>query len=213
MKRLIIICEGETEQELCSNMLRPYFVVKDIMVECPLIKKSMGGIVSWHALKSQILGHLAEHAYVTTFIDYYGIKDSYQYPCWTESKGIADKYERITLLESAMGTDVDSYKFIPYIQLHEYEALLFNNKDSFTNILPENELQDEAALIDVIAKFPNPELINDKLETSPSHRLKKIIPTYDKIIYGYCLAEEIGLDNIRAKCPHFDGWLEKLAKI
>lgn len=195
---------------MCDNLLRPYLLAKGIMLECPLIKKSMGGIVSWRALKSQILGHLEEHAYVTTFIDFYGIKDSFRYPNWIESKQLTNKYERLGMIEAGMAEDVNDYKFLPYIQLHEFESLLFNNKDSFINILPEGDLQDEDALDEVLKTFPNPELINDKVETSPSHRLEKIIPSYDKILYGGYLAEDIGIDRMRTKCPHFNEWLIKI---
>jgi hypothetical protein len=58
MKRLIIICEGETEQNFCQDILMSYFSAKHIYIECPLIKKSKGGIVSWSALKNEINNYL-----------------------------------------------------------------------------------------------------------------------------------------------------------
>ncbi|MDA3816451.1 MAG: DUF4276 family protein [Prolixibacteraceae bacterium] len=74
MKRVIIICEGETEKEFCNTILTPYFAKKDIFIQSPLIKKSMGGIVKWSELKKQITLHLTNDskAFVTTLIDYYG---------------------------------------------------------------------------------------------------------------------------------------------
>jgi len=214
MKRLIIICEGETEQEMSDKILRPYFQIKDFVIECPLIKKSMGGIVSWPALKAQIQGHLKEHAYVTTFIDYYGIKDRHQFPCWMESKDMTNKYDRIRLIEDGMKIDVNrNHMFLPYIQLHEFEALLFNNMESFSNVLPEEELMDKTTLENVLDTYSNPEMIDDGIETSPSHRLKLIIPAYDKVLYGYYLAEEIGIERMRDKCPHFNDWLTRIEGI
>ena len=56
----------------------------------------------------------------------------------------------------------------------------------------------------------NPEMINDVRETSPSHRLDRIIKGYNKIIYGNIIAEAIGLDNIRSKSPRFNEWLNKI---
>lgn len=47
MKRLIIVCEGPTENEFCLNVLAPVLMKADIYVEAPLIKKSNGGIVPW----------------------------------------------------------------------------------------------------------------------------------------------------------------------
>ena len=54
MKRLIIVCEGPTEQEFCKDVLCPYFQSKGIILEYPTIKHSNGGIVSWATLKKQL---------------------------------------------------------------------------------------------------------------------------------------------------------------
>ena len=78
MKRMIVICEGPTEQEFCKDVLTNYFITKNISIECPTIKHSNGGIVSWNTLKKQIIMHLNEgDCFVTLLIDYYRIKDSY----------------------------------------------------------------------------------------------------------------------------------------
>ncbi len=58
--------------------------------------------------------------------------------------------------------------------------------------------------------FDNPEMINNVKETSPSHRLARIIKGYNKIVYGNILAEAIGLDYIRLKSPRFNEWLNKI---
>ncbi|HEC1684776.1 TPA: DUF4276 family protein, partial [Campylobacter jejuni] len=64
----------------------------------------------------------------------------------------------------------------------------------------------------IIEKYNNPELINNSKETSPSNRLKKILsfPSYNKILHGGRIAKEIGIDNIRLKCRHFNKWCEKI---
>ena len=76
MKRLVIICEGQTEKEFCKDLLASALSSYEIYVDTPLIKHSGGGIVPWNVLKRQIEGHLREEdAFVTMLIDYYGIKD------------------------------------------------------------------------------------------------------------------------------------------
>jgi hypothetical protein len=45
IKRVIIICEGVTEQQFCNDVLAPYFSKENIFISNPLIKKSGGGIV------------------------------------------------------------------------------------------------------------------------------------------------------------------------
>uniref|UniRef100_UPI004026BECB DUF4276 family protein n=1 Tax=Prevotella sp. TaxID=59823 RepID=UPI004026BECB len=60
MKRLIIVCEGPTEQEFCLEVLGVELAKRDVYVEAPLIKHSHGGIVAWEIIKRQILKHLQE---------------------------------------------------------------------------------------------------------------------------------------------------------
>lgn len=215
MKRIIIICEGQTEQEFCKDVLYPYLFAKGIIISHPLIKKSNGGIVSWYHLKKQIEGHLKEDtsAMVTTFIDYYGTHEKHSFPNWTDGLALPDKNERLTFLESAMKADIDEsckYRFVPYIQLHEFEGLLFNNIEVFKQHIPINELLDLAELDRIIRQNPNPELINEGRETAPSKRLKKLVFGYSKRIYGPIIAEAIGLENIMNKCPRFNQWIASL---
>jgi hypothetical protein len=216
MKRLIIICEGETEQEFCKDVLYNHFINKDIVIKTPLIKKSMGGIVAWEHIKNQILLHLKEDVIVTLLIDYYGIKDYHNFPKWVESKAIVNKIDRMTYLENAMKEDIDDstrFRFIPYIQLHEFEGLLFNNIETFKSNIPKNEFTDIRELESTINSNANPELINDGDKTAPSKRLERLISGYNKIVYGAILAEKIGLERLRAKALRFNEWITKLENI
>lgn len=106
--------------------------------------------------------------------------------------------------------DAVRYRFVPYIQLHEFESLLFIDINAFYRWIPKREFRDEEALKQVISSFPNPEMINDNKETSPGHRLKKLISGYDKVLYGSIIAEEIGIDHMRERAPRFNHWIEKM---
>lgn len=216
MKRLIIICEGETEQEFCKDVLYGYLQKKDIYIETPLIKKSLGGIVPWGDLKKQIDLHLQENVYVTMLIDYYGIQDFHQFPKWEESKSVVNKIERISFLENAMRDEFEDrvkHRFIPYIQLHEFEGLLFNNIETFKTNIPSKELTGLEELENTIDTNDNPELINEGKNTAPSKRLVRLISGYNKIVYGAILAESIGLERLRAKAVRFNGWIQKLESL
>jgi hypothetical protein len=218
MKRVIIVCEGETEKEFCTKILSPSFSQKNIFIQSPLIKKSMGGIVKWAELKKQILLHLKNDtsAYTTTFIDYYGLYKKYQFPEWEEAMKIADKNKRMVFLENAMLMDIDASlrnRFLPYMQLHEFEGLLFNDINVFYEQIPKNELVGIKELQQTFRDYDNPEMINDKRETSPSHRLERIVEGYNKIVYGNYLADAIGLEKIRNKSPRFNEWLNKIEKL
>lgn len=218
MKRIIIICEGETEKEFCTTILNPYLSFKDIFIQSPLIKKSMGGIVKWDELKKQIHLHLKydSNVYVTTFIDYYGLYSKYNFPNWDIAEGEINKNTRMEILENGMSMDIDEtvrHRYIPYLQLHEFEGLLFNSKNIFYEQIPENELLGTEELSNIFKEYDNPEMINNNKETSPSHRLDRIIYGYNKIVYGNILAEAIGLNNIREKSPRFNEWIRKIENI
>ena len=218
MKRIIIICEGQTEQEFCKTILSPFFAPLGIYLSAPIIKSSQGGIVPWPRLKRQIEIHLKaeQDAYVTTLIDYYGIRDDHNFPYWEESKCEPQVQERVAKVEKGMLEAVGqlfSSRFLPYIQLHEFEGLLFSNGDVFERVIPEEDLVNKEDLVQTLAEFDNPEMINTSRETSPSHRLERIINGYDKIVYGNYLAEGIGLNRIRERCPRFNEWIERMMKI
>lgn len=215
MKRLIIICEGPTEQEFCMEVLGADLAKRDVYVEAPLIKHSHGGIVPWATIKRQILKHLQEgEACVSMLVDYYGIKEQFGFPGWEESLCIVDKTERLHFLLEKMEEDIPEefrYRFIPYIQMHEFEGLLFSDVHAFLNSFEEDEIkiEDLQAAADA---FESPEMINNSPETAPSKRLIDAIPDYDKIVFGNCVAMDIGLEKIRKKCPLFNEWVEKLER-
>lgn len=208
MKRLIIICEGETEQEFCQDVLYPYFSPKGIHISCPTIKKSHGGIVKWNTLKKQIENHLKQEkdAYVTTFIDLYALPSDYPNFEVNTVKGI----------EWGMEAGIDpslSDRFIPYIQRHEFECFIFASMDVLKNNFKPQEA-DFDEIEKVVREFADClEDINNGPQTAPSKRLLATIKGYDKIVYGACLAHEIGLPTIRQKCPRFSAWLERLERI
>jgi Domain of unknown function (DUF4276) len=157
------------------------------------------------------------NAIVTTFIDYYGIHANHDYPKWADVQSFKNKNAALETIENAMNNSVDNkiqHRFLPYIQLHEFEALLFSDIEVFNKNFDENEFRDYDYLIETVSKYENPEEINNSSLTAPSKRLLKILsPNYSKVIYGSLLAESIGLNTIRNKCFRFNHWLSKLEDI
>ena len=188
MKTVIIICEGPTEEVFCRNLLSQY-----LQNSCRIEIRLLGGNCNWQRIKDMAEKALKQqkNALVTTFFDYYGVKTK-KFPNWKETVGInkANVRERIEILENGMLEEIDSnlrYRFIPYVQLHKFEALLFNNIEVFDEMF-EFEQYDRAELLNVFNEFPDPEMIDQGTETSPSHRLIKIIPAYRKVIQGNAIA-------------------------
>lgn len=224
MKRIIIVCEGQTEQQFCNDVLQPHFNQIGIFIQNPTIQKTGGGIVNWEALKYQIETHLRQDptAIVTTLIDFYGIHANHKYPNWLAASKNNDKNIGMDLMENGMLTDVSlgmQSRFFPYVQLHEFEALLFSDINVFDRSFEKNEFLNYDYLQQTINQNSNPEMINDGVETAPSKRLSKIIKGYYsdnenmKVFYGSLLTYDIGLIKIRAKCPRFNDWITKLENV
>ena len=218
MKRVFVICEGRTEQEFAGTTLAKYLHEHGVQLVAPLIKASGGGIVKWHKLRDQIETHLKSEsqAYVTTFIDYYGISGKHEFPDWNTAYKIQDKTERVNALETAMRHDLApdlQHRFLPYLQLHEFEGLLFADITALIAQIPAADLIGRQELEATVKEFPNPELINDQKETSPSHRLQRIIRGYHKVVYGCILSEAIGVERMRARAPRFNNWLTAIEKL
>ena len=218
MARLIIVCEGQTEQEFCNDILQPHLIQFGIVVQNPTIKKTAGGIVRWDSLKHQIETHLKQDptAFVTTLIDFYGIHAYHNYPSWLQANQHNNKNIGMDLMEQGMLSDISTqfqHRFIPYIQLHEFEGLLFCDINVFDNGFEKNEFLDYNYLLQTINDNQNPELINDSSITAPSKRLLKIIKDYSKITHGCLIAQDIGINKMRAKCPRFNKWIDDLEHI
>ncbi len=102
-----------------------------------------------------------------------------------------------------------SPNFIPYIQLHEFEALLFSSVDTINNTLQNATPSTLSKLKKVLHTFGEPEKIDT--HKGPSVHLNEIYENqYQKIFHGISIAEQIGLEEIRDACPHFDNWLKML---
>lgn len=215
MKKLIIICEGQSEQMFCDRILKDHFLALNIEIEYPLIAHSNGGIVKWAHLKPQIELHYQANNedFITTFIDYYGIEAHHGFPQWLNAHLLEDKSQRMELLEQSMETDLSiqiQQQFIGYIQLHEFEALVLSDHNVFSEYYDASEYNSNELLS--ICILP-PESVNNGRASAPSKRLMYHIPAYDKVNDGVELLILVGLQNIRNKCPRFNAWITKLESI
>ena len=218
MKKIIIICEGPSEQMFCDKILKPHFSALGITIEYPLIAHSGGGIVKWQNFKPEIELHFAtdNDRFITTFIDYYGMYGYHGFPEWANAHLLADKPDRMTMLEKGMLDDLSIAvrpKFVPNIQLHEFEALVFSDHTVFGTYYSPAEFAHNGLATLATLCASSPETINNGTTSAPSKRLTLNIPAYDKVSDGAELAKLIGLPTIRHKCPRFDAWITRLETI
>ncbi|HEY0460120.1 MAG TPA: DUF4276 family protein [Pyrinomonadaceae bacterium] len=214
MKPLYVIVEGDTEEEFFKNNLIDYFAEQGIFEVRPIkiITKGSykGGFVNYDHLKRDAGIYLKQRndTIVSTFIDYFRIPNNI--PEYDNCRKIHNIDDRIKCLEVAMKNDIGSERFIPYIQKHEFEALLFSSNSGFEYCFEVSESKETGKIID---DYPNPEEINDKPATSPSNRLKKIRPLYNKVLEGNTIALEVGLSAMFEKCPRFKAWINSLVEL
>ena len=146
--------------------------------------------------------------FVTTMFDFYALPSDA--PGYEKIEKLADAYDRISCLETALFAKYPNQKFIPYFQLHEFEALVFSNLDKLGELYFESDISE---LYACLSEIPNPELINNGRETAPSKRILKCIPRYDKATLGLQVLEETDFAQIRKNCRHFDEWISRLEQL
>lgn len=103
-------------------------------------------------------------------------------------------------------------RFIPFVQMYEFEALLFSNPTAFAESIGKPELKQ--ALLGISAEFATPEHINDSPQTAPSKRIEQLIRGYEKKpTMGNLAAIGIGLASMRQQCKIFSQWLDCLENL
>jgi hypothetical protein len=120
----------------------------------------------------------------------------------------------VLALEAAFGADIRDLRFIPHLQLHEYETMLFADPDAFRYSFDQCDSAVQS-LGQIASQAQTIEHINDGPETAPSKHIIRLIPEYDgrKVTAGPDIAEYIGVNRIRQKCPHFNSWLSRLENL
>ena len=217
MIRLNIVAEGQTEQRFIEKLIKPHLAQINVFVSCHCVQTSSGGriysggISSFSNLKRNIASWVRQDQQrdvrFTTMIDLYGLPGDF--PGYGKEAKHSDPYKQVTELEENLGNEIADRRFIPYLQLHEFEALLLSNPSAFKSYFKNANV---GALQALAKDLKSPELINTGEKTAPSKRIIEIIPQYSRLkaVAGPIIAAHTGLDKMREKCPHFHAWLSKL---
>jgi len=100
-------------------------------------------------------------------------------------------------------------RFIPYIAMYEFEALLFSDPV----VLARKLKIEESAIKAILEECGEPENIDNSPITAPSKRLESLSKRFRKTTTGIAILKETGLSAIRNKCPIFDSWVTTLESI
>jgi hypothetical protein len=212
MKRVYLLVEGQTEETFVRELLVPHYVRMNLYIVPIIVSTSpgyRGGITSYAKIRPQIerLCKQDAKAVVSTLFDLYGLPEDFPGKRTSEWPQQCSGLDKALLVERALATDIQQTNFLPYIQVHEFEALLFTNVSAFE--VWTNDDRVLASLHAVSARIA-PEDINDNPQTAPSKRILSVMRDYQKPVHGPLIACDIGLDAMRAVCPHFAQWLGQL---
>ena len=171
-------------------------------------KGHKGGFVNYQHLKNDVMKLLKQSGkdvIVTTFVDFFRLPKSV--PDFANISKKFTKKNSVDEFEKAIAKDINDHRFVPYIQIHEFEALLFSSVKGFS-VYYENEKNVIKGVAKILDEFSNPEDINS--DRPPSYRIEELTKSYDKPIHGNIMALEIGMATIIKKCPRFKIWVREL---
>jgi hypothetical protein len=140
-------------------------------------------------------------------LDYYGLPSDF--PGMKTRPPNGSPMQRVLHVEKAIAQHFGMRpNFLPFLALHEFEAWLFSSSIEIPRTL--NEPGKQPLFEAVRAGVATPEEIDERPQSAPSKQIAAIFPAYKKTLHGPMVAARIGLQRIRAECPHFNDWIEKL---
>ena len=205
MIRLAISVGGQTEEEFVKGVLADHLWSKGVVSQ-PILLGGSGGDVTVERLAADMANLFRSFDFVTSLVDFYGFRN----------KGTVNVDELEEIVDKKVNDNIqgswDQSRVFSYVQQHEFEGLLFSAVSAFAGLIdaPDGAVD---ALREIRSQFPTPEDINDSGDTAPSKRIVELIPRYQKVVDGSLLAEEMGLEAIRAECPRFDAWVTRLESL
>lgn len=215
MRGLYILSEGQTEEQFINEVLSHYFIARGIYDIRPILMETSsghkGGALSFQRYKNNAMNLLKREndIIVTSLIDYFRLETNF--PQFDNALKIGNKFERVTALEQAIRNNIDHPRMVPYIQLHEFEGLLFSSNLGF-DYIPDIPEENRVLLNNAVYEHENPELLNDGAETAPSKRLGKLIPGYEKTFHGPIIGDVITVEIIMGRCVRFRNWIDNLVE-
>jgi len=217
MTRVHVVVEGQTEESFINNVLAPVLWPRQVYA-IPIIlgpPGHKGGNTNYARVRKDVVVLLKQDltAYCTTMLDLYGLGQGF--PGMPLPPNLPN-LEKVARIEQAVRADIVAQvpdhrpdaRFLPYLQLHEYEGLLFSDPGAFASGIGQPHLAQRFQ--NIRNAFPTPEDINDDPNTAPSKQVIGAHPAYRKVVDGTLAARAVGIAIMRQECPHFREWIEAL---
>ena len=216
---VVVLTEGRTEQRFVKQLLAPYMADRGVYLTPIILDKpgEKGGDVKYARARNDIEKHLKQRrdTWITLLVDYYGIGrdwpglDAVQHGA--SPRDIATTICKAT--QAAVDAELAEYRsdvrFVPHIAVHEFEALLFSDPATLANSLQVNQRSVDS----ILEECGEPEAIDDSPQTAPSKRIEQLYSRFKKTSNGIAIAQAIGIEQMRSKCPVFGGWLARLESL
>ncbi len=222
--RLFIYVEGQEEEMFVNRMLRGHLGQFGVVVQKPILAATsfriggendpditVGGVTNYDSIREDIVnqfatGDISTADVLTTLIDLYALPALFPGHQTAMTSGLTNG-KKAEHIEQSWKVDIGHPNFFPYIQVHEFEALILTRPSALREFYPEHSIGIEQ-LAKECASFHTPEDINGQKTTSPSHRILSHVPTYRKID-GFRHLQDIGVPELKAHCPRFNVWVEQ----
>lgn len=217
-----IVVEGPSERNFLKSLVAPDLGAKGVFISPSVVGKPghKGGNIKFDRVFTDIENYLKQRTdtVVTTMFDYFRL-DS-QWPGMSEIQRRLQNGEAVELADKALILQTATLeavkaklptmpelenRFIPYFQMHEFEALLFSDG----SILAERLNMDLDDVHDIIDSYETPEHINTDPLKAPSKQIESLAGSYKKVRQSLPVAQAIGLSKMRQKCQLFNLWLTK----
>lgn len=173
-----------------------------------------GGGASWQPWRRHITTLLEQHrghdVRTTTMLDLYAIPSDT--PGWTPPGSVPGPQRADAMLQAIAG-QIHDRRFLPYIQVHEFETLLFVDLEILARLAPDIVNAKKLTELKQATRSLPPEEVNDGPTTAPSKRIEACATGFRKTIHGLDAVKSIGLAQLRAACPRFAAWMTRLEQL
>jgi Domain of unknown function (DUF4276) len=224
VKNLYLTVEGQTEETFARDLLQPHLATFNVFLWPPRFtgphgrrhgRIPRGGMFNRfvHALEDMrrwLKENRSVDSRFSMMVDFYHLP--HDFPGYAEAMAQADCYRQVELLEAAIAAELADSRFMPYLQLHEFEALVLSEPGRLADCFADRQ-RTLANLAVECLPYDTPERIDHGQHSHPKARIEKHFADYDENIHGPLLTSAIGLPALRGRCPHFDQWLTRLEQL
>ena len=217
MKRGLVLVEGQTEERFVDDCLAPHLLRLDLALAPTIVKTKRviggadikGGVLSYGQVQRDLtlLLHDSGAAVITSLIDFYRLPGDFP---GMKDQPAGSPQDRVSHVEAAWSRAVGDRRFVPHLVLHEFEAWIYADPSRLEPWMFDDDLNAVRMIAEIAAAHATPEDIDEGAETAPSKRLCRAFASYQKTLHGPLAVAAVGIDRVRAICPHFHSWLTQL---